>query len=309
VKLMYVITMLCILIAQSQFSKEGAMALMQTKDWNRILAYCQAWTKAAPNNADAWFCVGRTYGSKAYSIGLGQPAAAVAAYQRAVQLDPRAAETWHALGITYQELEQWLNSVSAFEHALQVAPQRTNSWDFLCASYMHTHQFQQAAGAADNIERYARAAADWFNAGTCYYAVAPWYQPTVMYQKSKAAFLKLLQMDSRNGAGWTNLGTTEEALGNYQAAVEDYKKGAQLGNAVGQGNYKTLMTALEVCQRRKDSLANNPAAYNHPLLSEKVKVADGGQGHYEDHLVRQPSAVDMYNNQCARLAGALPGQP
>ena len=56
---------------------------------------------------------------------------------------------------------------------------------------MHTHQFQQAAEAGDNIEKYAQRPSDWFEAGTCYYAVAPYYQPTPMYQKSKAAFQKL----------------------------------------------------------------------------------------------------------------------
>jgi tetratricopeptide (TPR) repeat protein len=294
--------------AQSQFSKAGALALMQTQDWNRVLAYCQAWTKAAPGDAEPWRCVARTYGSKYYGIGLGQPAAAADAYQRAVQLDPHSAETWHALGITYQELGQWPDSVTAFERALQVAPQRTNSWDFLCASYMQTHQFAQAAGAADNIKKYASVAADWFNAGTCYYAVAPWYQPTPMYEKSKAAFQKVLETDPRNGAAWTNLGTTEEALGNYKAAVDDYQKGQQLGNAVGGGNYKTLTTALDVCERRKQALGNDPTAYNRPLISQRVKVSDGGQGHYEDHLMPQPSAVDMYNGQCSRLAGALPAR-
>jgi len=272
------------LAAQSEYSKAGAMAIMQTKDWNRLLAYCQAWTKAEPNNADAWFCVGRTYGSKYHNIGLGQPAEAASAYQRAVKLNPQSPETWHALGLTYQELGQWKESVAALEHAVQLVPQRTNSWDFLCVSYMHTHQFQQAAEAGDNIERYARTATDWFQAGTCYYGVAPYYQPTPMYQKSKEAFQRVLQMDPKNGAAWTNLGTCEQALGNTDAAFADYQKGARLGNQQGATNDANLRADIQACMIQRKS-----------LMSQHVFVNASTMG----------MAITSYNNRCARHTGEI----
>src|SRR5262249_35167855 len=77
------------------------------------------------------------------------------------------------------------------------------------------------------------ASSDWFQAGTCYHAVAPYYQPGPMYQKSKEAFHRAAQMEPQNGAIWTNLGTSEQALGNTDAAFADYQKGARLGNNQG----------------------------------------------------------------------------
>jgi cytochrome c-type biogenesis protein CcmH/NrfG len=51
------------------------------------------------------------------------------------------------------------------------------------------------------------------------------------------AFRRSLQLDPRNGAAWTNLGTAEQALGHYQAALDDYQKGARLQDAGGARNY------------------------------------------------------------------------
>jgi tetratricopeptide (TPR) repeat protein len=243
----------CYADAQGQFSQAGAQAIINTKEWNRLLAYGQAWARAEPNNATAYYVIARAYGSKYYNIGVGQPAEAAAAYRKVVQLNPQWVEAWNALGITYQELGQWQESVQALERATQLAPQRTTYWDFLCASYMHTHQFQQAGQAADNLARYARTVSDWFQTGTCYYAVAPYYEPTMMYQKAKAAFQKAVQLDPQDGAAWTNLGTTEQALGNTQAAFADYQKGAKLGNKQGVINNENLAKDIQACMIQRNN--------------------------------------------------------
>jgi tetratricopeptide (TPR) repeat protein len=268
--------------AQGKFSQAGAQAIINTKDWNRLLAYGKAWTQAEPNNATGWYVIGRAYGSKFYNIGLGRTADAAAAYQRAVQLNPRMVEAWDALGLADQELDQWKDSVTALEHATQLQPQQTSFWDFLCASYMHTHQFQQAAQAADSLERYAKVPKDWFQAGACYYAVAPYYEPTPMYQKSKAAFQKTLQLNPQDGAAWTNLGTTEQALGNTQAAFDDYQKGARLGNKQGPTNDANLAADIQACMIQRANLANLP-----PLTEVSGMV------------------LVSYNRKCAQYTGEI----
>jgi len=247
--------------AQGRFSQEQAQAIINTKDWNRLLAYGKAWAQAEPNNATAWYVIGRAYGSKYYNIGLGQPADAAIAYERAVQLNPQVADAWDALGVTYQELERWKESVAALERATQLAPERTGYWDFLSTAYMHTRQFSQAAAAAGSIEGHARNANDWFKAGAAYYAVAPFYDTTPMYQRSKAAFVKVLQLEPRNAAAWTNLGTTEQALGNTKAAFDAYAKGAQLGNAQGSANYGSLENEIKACMIERNRLMSPGIIY------------------------------------------------
>ena len=290
--------------AQGQFSQAGAQAIINTKDWNRLLAYGKAWAQSEPNNADAWFVIGRAYGSKFYHIGLERPAGALPAFQKVVQLRPEWPDGWNALGAIEQELNQWIDAVVAFQHAVRLAPTRTQYWRLLSASYIHTHQFPQAAEATANLENYAKSAQDWFDAGQLYYGIGQYYQPTLMYQKSKGYFQRFLKLEPKNGPGWTNLGTTEEVLGNYQAALDDYKKGAQLGNALGGTNYRSLTTALQTCQNWKQSVLKNPGPAR--PLSIPVITYNPQTGQNERHGGRQPTYAEIYNSHCARLTGALP---
>src|SRR5436190_19737716 len=75
--------------AQSRFSQAQAQAIINRQDWNGLLAYGKAWAQAEPNSGDAWFVIGRAYGSKYYHIGLEQPQNAVPAFQRLVQVNPQ----------------------------------------------------------------------------------------------------------------------------------------------------------------------------------------------------------------------------
>jgi tetratricopeptide (TPR) repeat protein len=254
-------------VAQSQYSVARAQELINTKDWNRVLAYGQAWTRADPQSSDAWFLVGRAYGSKYYHIGLERPADAAPAFEHVVALKPEWPDGWNALAITQQELGQWDRSAVSLEHAVKLAPERTKYWDFLCASYIHLHRFDQATRAAESLARQARTEADWFMVGTDYYAIAPYYEPTPSYQRSKAAFSRVLQLDPGNGPAWTNLGTTEQALGNRQAAFEDYKKGSRLHDPGGARNYNDLAQEIQACMIRRQAFSENRTASGLDLVS------------------------------------------
>ncbi len=61
----------CYAAAQGQFSQQGAQAIINAKDWNRLLAYGKAWAQAQPNNPTAYYVIARAYGSKCYNIDLG----------------------------------------------------------------------------------------------------------------------------------------------------------------------------------------------------------------------------------------------
>jgi tetratricopeptide (TPR) repeat protein len=253
--------------AQGQYSRDQAQQLINTKDWNRVLAYGQAWTRAEPQNSDAWFLVGRAYGSKYYHIGLERPADAAPAFERAAALKPEWPDGWNALAVIQQELGQWDRSAVSLERAVRLAPERTKYWDFLCASYIHLHRWDQATRATESLARQAHTSADWFMVGADYYAIAPYYEPTPSYQQSKAAFTRVVQLDPRNGPAWTNLGTTEQALGNRQAAFEDYAKGARFNDPGGARNYDALQKDIQACMILRQNFAQRTEASGMELVS------------------------------------------
>lgn len=63
--------------AGGSFSIEGANAYVSARDWDGLLRYSTAWTKAQPNAPMAWFYLGNTYGQ-----GLKQPGQALPAFER-----------------------------------------------------------------------------------------------------------------------------------------------------------------------------------------------------------------------------------
>jgi tetratricopeptide (TPR) repeat protein len=230
--------------AQGQYNRQGAQAIINTQDWNRLLAYGNAWARAEPNNADAWFVVGRAYGSKAFGVGLGRPLDAAAAFEHAVQVQPQSLDSWVALGMVDEELDRWAGAVVAFQHCVQINPDNTHYWDQLAISYGHAQQFRQEADAIANLERHAKDVQDWNMAGTDLSAMAPFYETATTLQHAKAAFERGLQLDPRNGNLVNNMGIVEQFQGNWQAALADYQKAYSLGNPLGRTNYNALQKTL-----------------------------------------------------------------
>jgi tetratricopeptide (TPR) repeat protein len=267
--------------AQRQYSRQGAQAIINTQDWNRLLAYGNAWARAEPNNADAWFVIGRAYGSKAFGVGLGRPLDAAAAFEHAVQVQPQSLDSWVALGMTDEELGRWAAAAVAFQHRVQINPDNTHYWDQLAISYGHAQQFRLEADAIANLETHAKDVQDWNMAGTDLSAMAPFYETATTLQNARVAFERGLQLDPRNGNLVNNLGIVEQFAGNWQAALADYQKAASLGNPLGRTNYDSLQKTLAAEKAAAASRASNA---NRCILCE-VQVGQARQ-----YIVNHPGA-------------------
>src|ERR1700677_4038156 len=74
--------------AQS-YSVAGALKYQNAKDWQGLLRYANAWTKAEPTSMDAWAFVGN-----AYTLGLNQPEKGIDPLKRCVAIQPNSAPAW-----------------------------------------------------------------------------------------------------------------------------------------------------------------------------------------------------------------------
>jgi len=125
------VTFLGAISAQANdYSAAGANAYVQSKDYPGLLKYATAWSKAEPNNADAWSYLGVVYG-----IYLKQPDKAVGPMLQSLKLNPNQAPGWHALGITYIQLKKNADAVSAISHAIKLNPNQPNYYNNLAAAY------------------------------------------------------------------------------------------------------------------------------------------------------------------------------
>jgi hypothetical protein len=82
-------------LARRKNWKDRAIALNKAQDWKGLLEWSRQWTKAYPNNEDAWFDLGTAYGQ------LDHYREAAEAYREALRLKPDDADAWGALGAAY----------------------------------------------------------------------------------------------------------------------------------------------------------------------------------------------------------------
>ncbi|KVK85679.1 hypothetical protein WS90_00290 [Burkholderia cepacia] len=96
-----------------------ARAYDATKDSDGKIRHDRAWTVARPQSTWAWNNLGNAYRSS----GLPDRAAlGMAAYRRAVEIDPSYATGWNALGIGYAEQGQTDRAIEAFRSGMQADP-------------------------------------------------------------------------------------------------------------------------------------------------------------------------------------------
>jgi tetratricopeptide (TPR) repeat protein len=230
--------------SQGAYTIQAANVLVRARDWNGLLRYATAWTKAAPNDPMGWFYLGNTYG-----IGLKRPEQAEPAFQRAVALRANWPEAWNALGMVSVELKHYDNAVKAFTRATEQAPARSNYWNSLAAAYSYQNRLSMAVQALEGEERALTAnstAAEWFNLGNGFLTMQE-------FQRAAGAYRRALALNPADGDTWNNLGALEGALGDTNAALADYQRAARLGNQAGANNYARVQQAVSAAQRTQSN--------------------------------------------------------
>ncbi len=94
------------------------------------------------------------YCQKGMQYGLcGQYDKAIAAYQKAVSINPNFAEAYHRMGFTYECLEQYPNALVAYVKAIGVDP------DYADAYYGMGSAYENLGQDADALSAYKKAVA------------------------------------------------------------------------------------------------------------------------------------------------------
>ena len=219
--------------AQGGFSTERAQALLTSGDASSAARYAAGWTKAEPNNDNAWAALGT-----AYDVGLHRPEKAIPAFEYALAINPYSAQNYNALGEAFLAEKKCQAAADAFERAAEMSPTKSAYWNNLAAAYTELGQTDQALGALKKNEVIAAPHGswiDWYNLGAAYGKLKA-------YQKAVSAYNRALELNPRGATVWTSLGSAEQALGQSESAAEHYKLAMALGDKAGAQKL-TAMTA------------------------------------------------------------------
>ena len=227
---------------QGSFTIETANGFVSVRDWNGLLRYATAWTRAKPNDPMGWFYVGNTYG-----MGLNRPDQALPAFQRAVALKATWPEAWNALGHVEVQLQHYDDAAKAFTRAVQQAPTRPNYWNNLAAAYSYANRISLAVQALENEQRATASIAtfaDWYNLGNGFLTMQE-------FRPAANAYRQAIRLNPQYGPAWNNVGALEGVLGNTAAALEDYRRAAALGDDLGTSNYARLQAAVTAAREAR----------------------------------------------------------
>jgi len=217
--------------AQGGYSIERVHAYLTSGDGASAVRYALAWTKAEPNNDNAWGSLGIAYG-----VGVHQPQKAIPAFKYALAINPYSPQNFSALGEMYLDAKKFQEAADAFERAADLAPAKSSYWNNLAVAYVALNQRDHAL---DALEKNEAAAAphgtwiDWYNLGNA-------YNKLQVYEKAVNAYNRALEMNPRGATIWTRLGSAEQSLGRWESALEHYQLAMALGDKAGAQDYAKL---------------------------------------------------------------------
>jgi cytochrome c-type biogenesis protein CcmH/NrfG len=218
------------------YSAAGAGAYVQSRDYQGLLSYAQAWTQADPNDADAWAYLGATYG-----IYLNQPANAIEPMKRSLALNPNQAPGWHALGVTYIQTQKYSDAVTAIKKAIQLNPNQPTYWNNLAVAYSEQNDAKDAESALASEAKLATQ----LNNAQLWYTIGNGYAKLIDLREAGQAYTRCVTINPQFGACWTNLGAILQWMGNTPAAFDAYNRGAQLGDPLAAQDSTKLQQALQ----------------------------------------------------------------
>jgi tetratricopeptide (TPR) repeat protein len=207
--------------AQGTYSEAGEKPYIERKDWRGLLDYNQAWTRAEPKNATAWYGLGMTY-----RVGFNQLSDAVNSFRHALALNPEWPEAWAQLSSAYSNMP--------------------GHHDDVLQTLREERQHMNRAGSED-----------WFKLGLNFDNAGS-FKDLEPYNEAISAYTQSLKMNPRKADTWNNRGAAEESLSQNAAALSDFQHASQLGLALGAKNYDGLQRILAADAAAAANRANAP---------------------------------------------------
>lgn len=131
----------------------GGAYVLQNR-YNKATAVLERASRQTPDNAMIWTNLAAAYLGNLELSGPQQQGKAIAAYERALQIDPATPNVHYNLGLIYKDRQDWLQARACFLLALEVDPNDKDAHTWL-ARVAQAERGQDAAvaqdGAAPNL--------------------------------------------------------------------------------------------------------------------------------------------------------------
>jgi tetratricopeptide (TPR) repeat protein len=152
---------------------------------------------------------------------LGRHEEAIAAYQRAIELDPEYASPHNGLGNVYDDLGRHEEAIAAYQRAIELDPEYASPHNGLGNVYDDLGRHEEAIAAYQRaIELDPEYASPHNGLGNVYYQQGRHEEAIAAYQRAIELDPELASPHNGLGNVYDDLGRHEEAIAAYQRAIE-----------------------------------------------------------------------------------------
>ncbi|MGB7710849.1 MAG: CHAT domain-containing tetratricopeptide repeat protein [Microcoleus sp.] len=164
----------------------------------------------------AWNGLGNALGD------LGRNTEAIAAYEKALEIDPKFYGAWNGLGIALNDLGRNTEAIAAYEKALEIDPKSHIVWNGLGATLGDLGRNTEAIAAFDKASKIdPKYHLAWNGLGNVLRELG-------RNTEAITAFDKALKIDPKYHYAWHGLGVTLKDLGRYSEAIAAYDKALEI---------------------------------------------------------------------------------
>ena len=152
----------------------------------------------------------------------GDLGGAIAAFETALEIDPKFHWAWNGLGATLNDLGRYRDAIAAYNQALEIDPKFHWAWNGLGNTLNDLGRYTEAIAAFEKaLEIDPKFHLAWNNLGLTLNNLG-------RYTEAIAAFEKALEIDPKSHLTWNNLGLTLNYLGHYTEAIAALEKALEI---------------------------------------------------------------------------------
>lgn len=137
---------------------------------------------------------------------------------KGVKSEPKDADAWNNLGVSYDKLKQYDQAIQAYREALRIQPDNASALRNMGIAYGHLGRYEQSIQALrESVHIQPEDAVAWRNLGIAYHNIK-------QHDQSIQAFREAVRVQPQDVEAWDYLGDAYRYLKHYDQAIQAYQE-------------------------------------------------------------------------------------
>ncbi|MBD2204990.1 tetratricopeptide repeat protein [Calothrix sp. FACHB-168] len=253
--------------------------LYTVKEYEAAIASYDKALEIKPDLHEAWYNRGIALGN------LGRYEQAIASYDKALEIKPDLHEAWNNRGTALENLGRYEQAIASYDKALEIQPDDHEAWNNRGYALENLGRNEQAIASYDKaLEIQPDYHEAWYNRGNALDELGRNEQAIASYDKA-------LEIQPDYHEAWYNRGYALDELGRYEQAIASYDKALEIQPDDHEAWYKRGY-ALDELGRYEQAIASYDKALE---IQPDYHEAWYNRGYALDELGRYEQAIASYD--------------